>query len=186
MSKYKYDIEREVKISSYLYKAAKQALELTENFEKGCLYQFMASLVFSAFAFEAGLNEIGERAIPFWNELESIKPIQKFKVLGGYLKLPIDMSRRPGQTITLLFKFRNTMAHGKMENLSGAVATRKPDIHPSEIPSLKTFWEEFCTKEHAKEALEDIKKILESLRSAAGLPTKYFLETLGAESFQSI
>ncbi|MEA3369659.1 MAG: hypothetical protein U9Q24_04865 [Candidatus Ratteibacteria bacterium] len=181
----KYDSKREIKTFLYLYTAAEHALKLSKNLEEGLLYQFMTSLIFSAFTLEAALNDIGERVVPFWNELERISPIQKFNVLHGYLKLPIDISQRPAQTITLLFKFRNTMAHGKTERLSGIVATENPDARPAELPSLETFWEKFCTKKQAEESLTDIKKIIKSICSAANLP-EYFMETFGSESFHSI
>ena len=47
----------------------------------------MSSLLLTAFTFEAYLNYLGSEIIKFWDEIESIKVMQKYKVLCKELNL---------------------------------------------------------------------------------------------------
>ena len=112
MSK-KYKAEREVPIHPYLYEAAEDTFERSKGPGGGGPDQLMCSLVFSAFALETYLNHLGEIEIPYWDEIEGIKALQKLKVLHIHLNMSFDPSCRPIQTAIQLFRFRNVMANGR-------------------------------------------------------------------------
>ena len=160
--------------------AAVDALEKAKNIREGSFYQIMSCLVFSAFTVEAYLNHVGERKIQFWNEIEKIEPMSKLTVLYSVLKLPFDPSKRPIQTIQQLFKFRNFMAHGRTEKLTGRGMLKKPRPDPGEN-LVETKWEKFCNKKEAERAVKDVRQVLETIYVAAGFD-KAMLHSLGHAS----
>ncbi|WP_444941019.1 hypothetical protein ACJJI3_22795 [Microbulbifer sp. ZKSA004] len=165
----KYIVEGQRRINTYAYMAmsAEHSLECASKNEEGCFYQFMSSLIFSAFTLEAYMNHIGNERIEYWEEIESIRYLDKLKVLYLNLGLEFDKSKRPLQTIIQLVKFRNLMAHGKSENISGSKVISTPTLDPG-TEVVEAEWEKFCNSKEAKRALDDVKEIVELLNSSAG------------------
>jgi len=159
-------IKREVRPHGYFLFTADCLLE--SGLEQKPVPHFMASSVFSAFALEAYLNWLGGRLFPHWAYLERLKPTEKLALISDQLKLDIDSSRRPWQTVWRLFRFRNQMAHGKPEQLTGEVIvnpTGGPD--KASLKALLTEWEKFATAEYARDAREDVQQIIEQLHFIA-------------------
>lgn len=181
MEIYSYSTEREIRTYEYLRMAAVDAMQKAQKIKEGSFYQLMSSLVFSAFAVEAFLNHVGERTIKYWSEIERIEPLAKLKVLYSHLKLDYDSSRRPIQTIKQLFRFRNFMAHGRTETLSGTGVLTKPHPDPGEN-LVDVEWEKFCNEKEAERAVEDVKAIFKTLYAAAGFDER-MLYSLGHESW---
>jgi hypothetical protein len=153
--------------------AAVDALEKAKKIKEGSFYQTMSCLVFSAFTVEAYLNHVGEQKIAYWNEIEKIEPMAKLKALHSVLKLPFDPSKRPVQTIQQLFKFRNFMAHGRTEKLTGRGTMKKSRPDPGKN-LVETKWEKFCNEKEAERAVKDVKKLLETVCAAAGFDKAMF------------
>lgn len=180
-NKFKYQQTRTVNTYTYLYHCAIQSLAEAKEKEEGSFYRIMTSLTFSAFTLEAFSNHVGEKLLDYWDNIERISPMDKQKVLHTHLKLKYDLSIRPLQTANNVFKFRNSIAHGKTEIISGEFFYKDyPELKPGE-ELVKTKWEEFVTTANAERALEDIVKIVEYLNEAAGL-RKYPLHTFGGGS----
>ncbi len=78
----------------------------------------MGSMTFSAFALEALVNISGEQLIPNWKYFESATPIAKIILISTTLGQEVDFSREPFQTISEIFKFRNTIVHSKQSHQS--------------------------------------------------------------------
>ena len=108
-----YEGEREVRTFADLAHGADVLIMKTEQDQKGSYYTTMSSLLLTAFTFEAYLNHLGDKTIKFWEEIEPIKVMDKYSVLCKELGIKSDFSRRPYQTLRSLFKFRNSIAHGK-------------------------------------------------------------------------
>lgn len=153
----------------------------TEEKEEGSYYTTMSSILLRAFTFEAYLNHLGSKSIKYWEEIESIKVMEKYSVLCKKFGLEPDFSQRPYQTVRLLFKFRNSIAHGKSVILSETKEVSSSsdpyELHP------KTHWEEYCTYENSIRAGEDVNAIIEELHKAAGLGNYPFTS---AVSFGSV
>ena len=62
--------ERQLITYSDFWNTSKFLLENGQSNERGSYYQFLGSLIFSAFAFEAFLNHIGEYLFTSWSEME--------------------------------------------------------------------------------------------------------------------
>ena len=119
-----YEGEREVRTFVDLAHGADVLIMKTEQEQKGSNYTIISSLLLTAFTFEAYLNHLGSKKIKFWDEIESIKVMDKYSVLCKEFEIVPDFSQQPYQTIKALFKFRNSIAHGKSKirtNLSRSI-----------------------------------------------------------------
>jgi hypothetical protein len=98
--------------------------------------------------------------IPHWKYLERLKPMEKLNLLCDLLHVKPDYGSRPWQIVNELFKFRNTLAHGKPETLSNESLEDIDDtLHRKLGDFLRTDWEQFSTKQNAVRAQEDVQKI---------------------------
>lgn len=163
--KAKLEVEREVKTFCDLSNGAYILLEKSKESIEGSYYTTMASILFTAFTFEAFLNHLGSLKIKFWNEIESIRVLDKYKVLCKEFGVEPMFGQRPYQTMKELFQFRNSIAHGKSQILKREYEVN-PDVNMRDFEP-KTRWEEYCTQENAERAREDVRKMIEELSEAA-------------------
>jgi hypothetical protein len=154
----------------------------TEQDQKGSYYTIMSSLLLTAFTFEAYLNHLGDKTIKFWEEIESIKIMDKYSVLCKELGINPDFSRRPYQTLKSLFRFRNSIAHGKSKILIEIKAVSWQDDAHTHEP--RTEWEEYCELNNAKRAKEDISEVIKELHKAAALGDYPFMHGMTISSIK--
>ena len=135
----------------------------------------MASLIFTAFMMEAYLNHIGQRIFVCWDDLEQLSPRKKLNVIAEKLGVEKDEGKRPYRTLSELFKFRNSVAHGKpVPPISDSQIRLVDDTLDKYMHEfLRTPWEKYCTSENAKRALEDMEAIIKELHKAAGITDKF-------------
>jgi hypothetical protein len=81
----------------------------------------------------------------------------KLNLIANDIGIEIDKGKRPYQSLTQLFKFRNEMAHGKTKFLSTNMTKDEP------------WWVDYCTKKQAAEAKHDIARIITELNTASGV-----------------
>lgn len=179
----KFEARREVRTFVDIARVADAMISKTESEPKGSYYTTMSSLIFRAFTFEAYLNHFGDMKIRFWDEIESIKVMEKYKVLCKELEINPDFSRRPHQTLKQLFKFRNALAHGKSQVLEVEKSVSSGDDPHTHSP--ETHWEEFCTLDNAKRAKEDLNLILSELHKKAGLGNHPFIQGMTVSSIST-
>lgn len=175
-----YSGTREVRTFVDLDHGSNVLLLKAEQDERGSYYTVMGSLLLTAFTFEAYLNHIGSKFLPYWEEIESIRVLDKYSVLTKHFKVEPEASKRPYQTLRSLFKFRNAIAHGKSQVLN---ETREvaSDADPHDFLP-KAHWEEYCTLGNAKRAREDVRNIIEELHMAAGEGDFPFIHGVGIGS----
>jgi len=149
-------------------------IELAKEDPKGSTHQFRASLVFTAFAFEAYLNHIGPKIFKSWDALERLSPKNKTNVIAEKIGVVVDFGQMPFQIIRELFKFRNDIAHGKSVVLEGKdiVALEKFNENPHYL-ELRTEWEQSCTLENAENSRVQIEAVVHILHEAAGIDGEY-------------
>jgi hypothetical protein len=127
--------------------------------------------VLTAFSFEAYLNHVGERVIDCWDEVDRLSPIGKFTLLCEIMKVefPKGKAERPLQTIVELIDFRNSMAHGRTEEIKAPLAQRdindKLDRQLGDRP-LQDWERRIKTDAFAKRAREDVEIVLKQLHAA--------------------
>lgn len=155
----------------FLKQAAEHLLQLAKQNKAGSAYTSMMALVATAFMLEAFLNHLGAELCPiFWESNErSLSPRQKLDAIASYLKFKPDFSRRPFQSFTALFEFRNQLAHGKTEKIekvfhSGASHTRDSlQLADDSSKVLSPRWLRMCKPEEAERRLNDADKIVKDL-----------------------
>lgn len=172
--------EREVRTFVDLSHGSDVMLMTAKERERGSYYTAMSSLLLRAFTFEAYLNHLGTKKTDFWSHVESIRVVDKYAVLCKMLSIDPDFSRRPYQTVSKLFKFRNSIAHGRsivLKNSKDVSSDNEPYQH---MP--KAEWEEYSTIENAERARGDISAVIVELHRAAGLGNYPFIRGVGIGS----
>lgn len=168
-----YTGEREVRTFADLNHGADVLLGTAKEIEAGSYYTTMASLLLTAFTFEAYLNHLGAKVFSFWSNIDSIRVLDKYAVLCQHLNVEPDYGCRPYQSLSELFGFRNSIAHGKSVILREAKEVNswtEPSDHRPQAP-----WEEYASLENAERARKDISAIIKELHIAAGLGDYPFL-----------
>lgn len=172
MAKRKVKISRERQVKTYaeLRHASRVMLCKVEKDKEGSFYQFMASLIFTAFMMEAYLNDIGPRIFKCWCDLERLSPSSKLNLIAEKLGVNKDEGKRPYQTLSELFKFRNALAHGKPESLiDNEIRLVDEPFDKYNHETLKADWEKYCTQDNATRALEDTETIIKDIHNHAGV-----------------
>lgn len=172
--------EKESRSYFDLNHGANTLLSVSESFQKGSFYTILSSIVLRSFAFEAYLNHLGERIFELWDHEDHIKISDKYSKICDHLNLSTDFSRRPEQTITGLFKFRNDIAHAGSEVIE---RTKKYDPVSDKFGYIpKADWQEYCSEKNALRAKEDIEAIISGLHKSAGLGDYPFMDSVGSGS----
>lgn len=169
-------ISTAVKGESYTYRvlwqASKHQLRLAEQIEDGSMYCYLAAMVMAYFAYEAYLNYLGSFIAPdAWKNEKTFFSQEEYYGIEGKLKiisekinkvLP-DKSKRPYQSIRMLQRLRNKIAHGKQDHFSFSVKhaqNEHPRMVQSEIGKL-------VSKGNAERCIADVKEFIEFLHQNA-------------------
>jgi len=168
------NIKRTVLTYSSLADAATWFLCKASSEPSESSYYIMASLVFSAFSFEAALNHVGKRRIKDWedNGYDGERWEEKVDRIANHLEFVINKGKRPFQTVKWVMNFRNRLAHGRTEERRASDTSPISNGNPFDMPLPKDAyagWEQCCTIENAKRADEDVFALMLNLFQAAGL-----------------
>ena len=161
-----YESQREIKTFVDLFHGSDVLLKHSKEVQKGSYFTTMASLLLTAFTFEAYLNHIGKEKILLWQEIEKVSIFNKYKILCKECSLPINKGERPYQTFKSLFTFRNSIAHGRSQILREEKSISDSEDILKYEP--KTNIEEFCTEDNAIKAREDIEIMIIELNIKIG------------------
>ena len=72
---------KEVRTYYDLNHGADVLILIAEQFQKGSNFTIMSSMLLRAFTFEAYLNHLGSKTFNFWEEVDSIRVMDKYKLL---------------------------------------------------------------------------------------------------------
>ena len=159
---------------AYMNIGAAHMLELAGSSDDGQLYNLISGITFSAFTLEAYFNHLGAHLHDDWLKKERRLPkLQKYKSFCKDLDIEFDFNKRPYSTITKMFSFRDTMAHGKTtsDEINKEIAIESDN--PTNF-SVGAPWLEFSTIENAKMVLEDMQSVVKELHLAAGFKRNPF------------
>lgn len=160
-----------------LWHASKCVLERGLENEIGSSWQFLSSIVLTAFVFEAYLNHVGSALLSCWESVEPLPPLKKFELICEMLKVayPKGAGERPLQTLQQLQKFRNFMAHGKTEIIAPKSVfcdVEKADARLGRKPLAE--WERLIqTKDFAERARVDLEEVLKAIHAARPEPKEW-------------
>ncbi len=179
-----YEAEREVRTYLELLHGSRVLHQKAGEQIEGSYWLTMSSLLLTAFTFEAYLNHVGQQKIKFWEEIDTIRVMDKFAVLCKHFDIDQDKSRRPYQTLVTLFKFRNAVAHGKSQIIKESRIVGA-DFDPR-FEGPRTQWEEYCTPENATRAIDDVSEVLEWLHSHSGIDHHVFISGMTLSSVSPV
>jgi hypothetical protein len=117
----------------------------------------MACLTIIAFSFEAQMNFLGFKLIQKWEERKPY--LYKFQRVAKRLNVTVDYNSRPHSTVKELKDFRDTLAHGKPEEIKGE---KEETITREELERrdlLKAEWQKSLTEEFLGLAYDDTESI---------------------------
>ncbi len=174
-NKYQTNLDSQINTYVYLYNAADWALEQAEKTEEGRVYNCMSANLMLAFCIEAYLNHAGERLLPFWDEeiKKDLRTESKLRIIASHLKVSLDYSRPPYQTLRDIWKFRNSVVHAKTEKIR---ERKTQNIKEKSFPQhTKPWWERQCKLNVTKRWLKDTESIITNLHKAQGNNINPFL-----------
>ena len=152
---------------AYCRIAARDALKQAEKAESGALYFCMMAGVFSAFTVEAFLNHLGRSKVPDWDKKErKLSPSQKLQLLASSRGWALDFGKRPFQTFGSMLSLRDSLAHGKTEEVAADLVMRRPPTDDDRWPQPN--WKKLCTVPIAKRMVEDAEAIVKDLNLRSG------------------
>jgi hypothetical protein len=180
--------QRSVHTYSELWHASSCVLRAGTDEPRGSSWQFLSSVVLTAFAFEAYLNHVGSQALASWQSLDRLSYESKLNLLCETLKvsLPGTPGQRPRQTIGELFRFRNAIAHGRSQEISQerTIALDELEAHRARRPLL--HWERLIqNSDFALRVREDVEAVLNAIQTARPEP-KEILFSFGSGTWTAI
>lgn len=99
---------------SYLHTITLNQLEKAKAEQDGHRFRWLIpAMAFSAFRVEALCNIYGSSLFPHWEHYESSSFIGKVVMISEFLKIEVDFSREPWQTLNQMKRFRNALVHLK-------------------------------------------------------------------------
>jgi len=168
--------KQNVRTYSELWHASNAVLQKGISEPQGSSWQFMSSLILTAFAFEAYMNHVGEQVLASWDGLERLSPLAKLDLLCEVLKVDLPGGdKRPKQTLITLFKFRNTLAHGRTETIAAKpTRMRAENVDDHFGKPLMTEWQKLITNDKfAKRSREDIETLVKAIHEKRPSPKEY-------------
>ena len=153
-----------------LWHSATYLLELGVHRKTGSFHPLLAASVFSFFAFEAFLNEVGRQLDPtVWNRERDFfargkyrGTLGKFKYLAEKTGFAYRADARPFQTVHSLATVRDALAHGRTEAFDVKVSVKRADSNDP-MPTI----DQWGRVSFAKRALADVEEIADGLMAAA-------------------
>ena len=181
MSKVKTVISGESFTYEILWSCCQRQLKLAKTEEDGKMYFLLTSMSMAYFTYEAYLNHALHKVAPDIYQVERTYFVDpdyfgtpgKLKKLCELASLDFpDASKRPFQSIKLLQKLRDSVAHGKPDPFEVTVKHRVGE-NPTAVPSSL---DEIVSKTNAERCIMDLEEFIKWLNRE--LVTKFGSEGL--------
>lgn len=168
----------------YLASIAMNQLTQAKSEEDGHRFRWIIpSMAFSVFRIEALCNIYGRKLFPHWDHFESTSFIGKITMISDFLKLKVDFSREPWQTLNTMKTFRNTLAHAKPQ--SASEVHNVPEDYPEKLlpfPKSNRTIMSYSSIKNA-ERFDQVADELESLWMHNSRVLGYEIDTSGRREF---
>jgi hypothetical protein len=151
----------------YCWIAARNALKSAQEEREGSFYSRMVAGVFAAFTIEGYLNHLGQRYVSDWAVFErKLGPREKLLFLQRVLRLSVDQSRRPFQTLPEIMQLRDRLAHGKTVTEVSEVVVDDPHSEAARYPEPR--WVQLCALPSVARMVEDAEAMVRNLHGQTG------------------
>lgn len=171
-------VKRQANMYPIVKHTAFHLMKLATESGPGSFHTSIACIVFTAFQYEAALNEIGlAKAIPGWDEGDLRPTPNKEKAAYSVCGLVLDRSTAEYQKIRSAIKVRDKLAHPKPITISKSIRKFSGDFEEfqerAEVEG-QAHWEQCANPEVAKAAFEVVSKVASGLFHAAGIDEDSF------------
>lgn len=171
-------VKRRFNMYPKVQQAAFHLLKLATECEAGSFHTSIACIVFTAFQYEAALNEIGlGKAIPSWDEGDLRKTLNKEKAVYSLCGLVLDRSTAEYQKISSAFKLRDLLAHPKPTTVENSIRKFSGDLEELKDhadTAGQSHWEQCANPNFAKATFDVVSKVASDLFRAAGIDEDRF------------
>ena len=166
--------ERQLITYSDFWKTSKFLLESGQQDERGSYFQFLGSLIFCAFTFEAFLNHIGEYLFTSWPQLErNLSSRAKLALIAEKLGFVVNYGELPWQIIPELLGFRDKIAHGKNEMLRLEKIVPHDDSYEELLHEFMfADWQKFASEENAIRVRTQLEEIITHVHELTKIPNE--------------
>ena len=158
--------KRTVYSYSIMHQTSWHLLDIAKKSPEGQFFNYLTSMLFSAFCLEAYFNHLGEVKIKYWAKIDRIHFEDKFEILAQIVNLQFDKSCRPFQTLKEIIEFRNKIAHARTEYLIEESEQYLAETEDPKLPQSK--WKEKINIEAAQRFFDDTEIIIRQLNKSAG------------------
>jgi hypothetical protein len=183
----KVKVTRTISEHGFLCSIAMNQLSKAKEEELGFRFRWLIpSMVFSAFRIEALCNLYGSQLFPHWSHFESMSFIGKVAMISEFLKIPVDFSAEPWQTVKKMAQFRNALAHAKP--LKASEITELPENAPNQLafyPKSDKTITSYSSIE-AAEKFDEIATKIEMIWLHQSSLQGYKIDTVGLPEYQVI
>lgn len=144
------------------------------------------SMAFSVFRVEALCNIYGGQLFPHWEHYESTSFIGKIAMISEFLKIEVDFSVEPWQTLTQMKIFRNSLAHARPQT-----ATEMDEVSGNLPAGLVLFPKErktifsYSSIDNA-EKFNNVASWLDSAWMSQARKNGYAVDTIGAPKCETV
>jgi len=166
-------VKRRFNMYPIVQQAAFHFMKLATETEYGSFHTSMACIVFTAFQYEAALNEIGmAKNVPGWDEGDLRKTLNKENAVYSLCGLVLDRSTDEYQKIRSAFKVRDLLAHPKptiIENSVRKFSGNFDEFQDRADEVGQAHWEQCANPHFAKATFDVVSKVASELFRAAGI-----------------
>lgn len=145
-------------------------LQHVKDQHHGYFYSTLSAIMLSAFTVEAYLNYVGPLVEPDWEDFDKASPLAKLRHVAAVLRLTLDNSSRPMQTIIELFKFRNRVAHPRSDRVVEEYENTDDEYLKDFYSEPRPKWFAFATEANARRCFEDVEQLVEEINTKLPKP----------------
>lgn len=147
-----------------LLRIARDSLDKAKTREPGWADEEFLAVTLSALAIEAVCNAIGGKAVENWGDFETCSPTAKLRIICFNLGVEYDSDKEPWSSLHWLSKFRNKVAHPKVESIDETMIISAHEYHNDHHRSPpKSKLEKQITLASAKQAVRAVEDTIDLL-----------------------
>lgn len=168
MSQVRIKVARKFVPHAMLLNAAARALESAKTKTEAFWWDWLSTILYCSLSIEAIGNTYGETFIPQWKHFESASPLAKIRLVAERCRLQPDFGQHPWAIVPELTRFRNAIAHAKLEDIEVDEVYPKEDYEKYLYNKPESKLEKMVTERFAQQAYDNIYEILRLF--STGLP----------------
>jgi hypothetical protein len=157
-----------------LLNAATRALESAKTKTEAYWWDWLGTILYCSLSIEAIGNTYGETFVSRWQDFESASPVAKIRLVAEHCGIQPDFFARPWSIVPELIRFRNRIAHAKLEDISVEKIHPREGVEKYLYAKPESKLEKMVTQRFAQESYDCIYEILRLF--ATGFPEDMLIQ----------